>query len=251
MDTVFSLVVPELAGAPGADDLVRSVVDDLVKLEDHLSVFRPDSEVSRWRAGRLDQAEASPLLRQAIDACTRLEQLTDGAFSAWRDGRFDPTGYVKGWALARAAAGLESAGLTSFCLNGGGDVVVRGLGPNGRPWRIGLAHPYRPDRLASLVMAPPDYSGTLAVATSGTSQRGAHIEHPGDGWRPVDSSISVVGRDMALVDAVATAALAVGRDGSTASAELVRRCGLEAFGFGEDRRPWWTPGMPRYAALPG
>jgi len=103
--------------------------------------------------------------------------------------------------------------------------------------------------LATVITVPD--GERLAVATSGTSQRGAHIVHPGDGWRPRHSAVTVVGEDMALVDPLATAALALGRDGSAAPSALVTRLGCEAFGFGEDGRPWWTPGMPRCAALPG
>ena len=250
MDTVFSLVIPTAAQPPGVADVVAAVVEDWHAVERRLSVFRPDSEISRWRFGQVADAELSPETREVIAACDELEELTGGVFSARRAGSFDPTGYVKGWAMARTARLLDRAGIPSYCLNAGGDVIAVGHAPAGFPWRIGLAHPHRPGELATVVTAAPGDERPVAVATSGTAERGRHIAHPADGWRPNRSAISVVGHDIALADAIATAALAAGRDGPEAAGALVRKLGLEAFGFDEDCRPWWTPGLPAYALLP-
>jgi len=250
MDTVFSLVVPNLGTAPGVPSVVAAIAADWRRTEARLSVFRADSEISRWRAGRLPEARLSDETRAVMRACDALSGLTGGLFSARRGSGYDPTGYVKGWALARAARALDGAGLTSYCIGGGGDIIARGLGPHGVPWRVGVAHPYRAHEFATIVTAIPGDDRPLAVATSGTAERGAHIVNPLDGWRPTRSSVTVVGHDIALVDAVATAALAAGRSGGDASAHLVASLGLEAVGFGEDGRVWWTPGMPDWALLP-
>lgn len=247
MDTVFSLTIPEPMDAQA---VVRAITDDLELIESLLSVFRSDSEISRWRLGLVLDEQLSAETREVMVACDKAEQATGGLFSARRDDGYDPTGYVKGWALARAAKLMDDAGITSYCLNGGGDIVARGVGPSGAPWRLGVAHPYRQGELATIIAAQPGDGRSIAVATSGVSERGSHISNPTDGWRPTQSAVTVVGRDIALVDMAATAALAAGRDGPDVSAQLVQRLGLEAFGFDEDRRPWWTPGMPKLALLP-
>ena len=261
MNTVFSLVV---AGAVPADvdDVVAAIEHDFATIESRLSVFRPDSEISQWRAGRLPDAQLSADVREVIAACDKVEQVTGGLFSARREGGYDPTGYVKGWALARAARRLDESGVDSYCLNGGGDIIARGVNPEGESWRLGIAHPYRPGELATIVStettpalrATPPKEGnrrTIAVATSGTGERGSHIVNPLNGWRPVNSTVTVVGDDIAMADMAATAALAAGRDGPQACAALVQRLGLEAFGFDEDRHPWWTDGMPILAPRAG
>jgi thiamine biosynthesis lipoprotein len=53
-----------------------------------------------------------------------------------------------------------------------------------------------------------------AVATSGTYERGLHVVNPRTG-RPADelSSVTVVGPDLGIADAYATAALAMGAAG--------------------------------------
>ena len=250
MDTVFSIAAPGLAGRGDADALVAAIAADWAATEAALSVFRPDSEISRWRRHEIGDDRLSAGTREVLAACDRLERLTDGLFSSRRDGSADPTGYVKGWALARAGAAFDQAEVASYCINGGGDVIARGHGFHRVPWRIGIAHPYRPGELSTIVTPIPGEARPVAVATSGTGERGRHIVNPVTGWRPQRSSVTVVGHDIALVDAIATAALAAGCDGPGASAALVRRVGLEAFGFGEDGRPWWSPGMVRYALLP-
>jgi len=250
MDTVFSLTGPDLSSRPGIGAVVAAIAADFAQIEAKLSVFRPDSEICRWRAGGLAEERLSRPVRQVIAACDWLEQATAGAFSARRLGGYDPTGFVKGWALARAARLLDNAGVESYCLNGGGDIIARGTAGHGGPWRVGLAHPYESGVLATVVTAVPGDRGAFAVATSGVSQRGQHLADPRDGWAPARSAVSVVGSNIALVDAIATAALVSGRAGPDESARLVRRFDLEAFGFGESGRPWWTPGMVRYALLP-
>jgi len=250
MDTVFSIASPGLAGRADAAALIESIADDWAATERTMSVFQESSEISRYRQGEITDEQLSAASREVLSACDQLERRTDGVFSGRRDGRVDPTGYVKGWALARAAQALDRAGVDAYCINGGGDIVARGSGFHGVAWRVGIAHPFRPGELATIVTAIPGDARCLAVATSGTSERGRHIVNPVDGWRPERSSVTVVGHDIALVDAVATAALAAGRTGRSASAHMVRRFDLEAFGFDEDARPWWTPGMANYALLP-
>lgn len=249
MDTVFSITLPDI-DHDRSGRLAADVAADFEDVEARLSVFRPDSEISRWRDGLIADDELSASTREVLAACDHLAAATGGLFSAGRDEGYDPTGYVKGWALSRAAACLDRAGVSSYCVNGGGDIIARGVGPHGVPWRVGVVHPARPGEFATIITAIPGDQRPLAVATSGTSERGRHIVNPIDGWRPDRSTLTVVGHDIALVDALATAALASGRAGTTAQTRLLDGFGLQAFGFDEDRRPWWTPGMPRYALLP-
>jgi thiamine biosynthesis lipoprotein len=177
------------------------------------STYRADSEISRWGRGALRLAEAHPLVREVLDRCEALRRATGGAFDirCRRGAPPDPSGLVKGWAVERAAALLTRRGARDFCLDAGGDVVVRG-----GPWRVGIRHPRERDRLAA-VLALRDG----AVATSGAYERGAHILDPRSG-RPARGALSVTiaGPDLGLADAYATAAFALGADGPAWSATL-------------------------------
>jgi thiamine biosynthesis lipoprotein len=202
------------------------------------STYDPGSEVSRWGRGALALRDAHPLVRDVLGRCERLRVDTGGAF----DIRFhpgappDPSGLVKGWAIERAGARLAAAGARDFCLDAGGDVLVRG-----GPWRIGIRHPRRRDRLAA-VLALRDG----AVATSGAYERGAHILDPRSGRSPSGVlAVTVVGQDLGTADAYATAAFALGADGPAWTAGLA---GYEAMTIVPGDRVRSTLGFARHVA---
>jgi thiamine biosynthesis lipoprotein len=197
------------------------------------STYRPESEVSRIGAGTLALADADPLVREVLARCEALRHETGGAFDARAGGRLDPSGLVKGWALDRAAALVDA---DSLCLDGGGDLVLRG-----GPWRVGIRHPHRHDRLAAVLEL-----GEGAVATSATYERGAHILDPRTGRPPRGVlSVTVTGPELATADAYATAAFAKGAAGPAWTARLP---GHEAMTILEGGRVLSTPGLPVAAA---
>jgi thiamine biosynthesis lipoprotein len=213
------------------------------------SPYKPDSEVSRLLRGEIDEAECSPALREVLGLCEEAHRISEGYFDirAHRpDARPDPTGLVKGWALERAGRILEAAGARNFCINGGGDIVARGEPEPGKPWRVGIRHPLIADRLAT-VLAVRD----AAVATSGAYERGDHIRDPFTGRAPSGVlSISIVGPDLTLVDACATAAFAMGPTGLAWIAGLpgMEGCAITADPDGSGGRLAWTPGFDEYFA---
>jgi FAD:protein FMN transferase len=198
MGTVVSFDVPAASVVGGSlDDAVRWLhwVDRV------FSPYRPDSDVCLLAAAEITVDGCAPEVAEVITACAALHARSRGYFSAAPDGVFDPSGYVKGWAVERCAEILSRAGSARHLVNGGGDVQCVG----GEPWRVGIADPLRPGRLALVVEAADG-----AVATSGTAERGPHIFDPHTG-RPASglASITVIGPSLALADAFATAAFAM------------------------------------------
>ncbi|THF61999.1 FAD:protein FMN transferase [Pseudothauera rhizosphaerae] len=107
-------------------------------------------------------------LKAVIDAHPRMADLTiDGRTVSSRNPavQIDLGGYVKGYALDRAAAILREMGIANALVNIGGNVMALG-DKGGQPWRIGIQHPREPRPLATL----PLYDGE-AVGTSGDYQR--------------------------------------------------------------------------------
>ena len=179
------------------------------EVDARFSTYRPDSEVCRFDRGELALSEASADLRTVLARCADLWGETDGFFDGYATGRLDPSGFVKGWAVQVASDRLLAAGAVDHCINAGGDVRVRGNSGKGRPWRIGIRHPWNARATCHVV------TGTdLAVATSGVYERGHHVVDPRRG-RPARGlrSVTVVGRDLGTADAYATAAVAMGRSG--------------------------------------
>lgn len=180
------------------------------------SPWRADSEISAISDGRLSEADASPDVRWVLAVCDQLATASGGAFDARRhrsDGRLDPSGFVKGWAVEEAAWHLTEAGLRDISINAGGDVVGHGgpdpSGDRDRAWRVGIRHPDRADAIAAILEIRD-----LAVATSGLYERGEHIRDPRTSTVPhAIRSLTVVGPSLGWADAYATAGFVMGREG--------------------------------------
>ena len=206
MGTTVSIDVRDPGIGP---DVLAAAVTRLRELEDRFSTFRPASEISRIDRGELAVEDAHPEVREVLAACEVLRAHTDGAFDARYGGHLDPSGYVKGWAGAEAAAVLRARGATRYMLNLGGDIACAGEPAPGIAWRVGVRDPAHP-ALMMLVLAVRDG----AVATSGRYERGDHIRVPRTGTAATAwDSVTVVAPDLATADAFATAAYAMGDDG--------------------------------------
>jgi thiamine biosynthesis lipoprotein len=214
---------------PGVDESVLDqVFADFALLDGVFSPFLAGSAVSRINRGELEEDEAGDLVIQALHMCRLYEQATDGYFSAWLDGRLDPSGLVKGWAIDRGCSILDRHGCRNFFIDAGGDVQTRGLSERGEPWRVGIRHPVQKDKVVRVVLA-----GGLAVATSGTYEKGDHILDPHTGRTASDLlSFTVVGPDILQADVYATAAFAMGKDRGVAFIDGT--VGYEAYSI--DRR---------------
>lgn len=217
-------------------DVLERAIEVLDELDARFTTYRSDSEISRVDRGELSLEAAHPDVREVLDACSVLRAESGGAFDAYRNGRLDPSGYVKGWAAEQAANVLRGAGARSFAMNVGGDIVCAGEPAPGSPWRIGIRHPDDATRLM-LVLGLRDG----AVATSGLYERGAHVTDARTNAAPVQwRSITVLAADLATADAIATAALAMGEPGPEWAAG---RHGCEVAAMAVDGTLWTTPGL--------
>ncbi|MFF0012354.1 FAD:protein FMN transferase [Streptomyces sp. NPDC005374] len=209
MGTVFSFDVR--GGEPLAvQTALREAVAGLHRVNEVFSTYRDDSQVSRLARGELTVADCDPEVAEILELGAEAERLSDGWFSMRYEGRLDPTGIVKGWAVERAARHLALAGATGVSVNGGGDVQLLGVPGPERPWRVGVSDPLRPGGLAAVVSAAG--AAELAVATSGTAERGAHIVDPRTGRSAVTDlvAVTVVAPTVTWADCWATAAFAMG-----------------------------------------
>jgi len=242
MGTVVTVDVRDARPADEIEPALDAFFATLHDLDARFSPFRPDSEVSRIATGTLAEADASPDVRFVLAACDHLAEASGGAFDARHhrpDGRLDPSGFVKGWAVDEASRQLDDAGLRIYGINAGGDVVVRGEAVPGRGWLVGIQHPAVRDRIVARVEVA---SG--AVATSGLYERGAHIRDPRTGRTPDELvSLTVVGPELTWADAYATAAFTMGLAGPD---WVERRPGYGTIAITADNRLIWSPSALRY-----
>jgi thiamine biosynthesis lipoprotein len=227
----------ERARSPEAEVAVRSAFRELVDVDAVFSPYRPDSVVSQLQRGEITLADCDENVRDVADRCDAATELTGGLFNATRpDGRWDPSGLVKGWAAELAARHLGELSDLDWCLNAGGDVVV--LAPTGQPFTIGIQDPADAGRIATAVAC-----STGAVATSGTAARGGHLYDPRNG-APATSqwlSISVLGPSLETADLLATAAFVAGDQWKDVVSLVAGYAGL---GIDTNGAVHGTPGWP-------
>ena len=239
MGTAVSIELADDRSEPELRELIADVCGWLHEVDARFSTYKEDSEVSRMRRGEVTAADCSADLRHVLAACADLWRDTDGYFDAYAEGPLDPSGYVKGWSVEVASARLAAAGSANHYINAGGDIRMRGRHPEGGPWRVGIRHPWEADKV-SWVLALTDG----AIATSGTYERGHHVLNPRTG-QPARGlrSVTVVGADLSLADAYATAALAMGEAGLTWLAKIATD-GYESAVVTDDGRAFSSGGLP-------
>jgi FAD:protein FMN transferase len=239
MGTVVSFDVPATAVADGS---LNAAVSWLHWVDRVFSPYRPDSDVALLADALITPDACAPEVAEVIAACSALRLQSGGYFTAAPGGRFDPSGYVKGWAVERAAAILSAVGSSRHLVNGGGDVQCVGGRGGAEPWRVGIADPFRRGSLALVVAA---HDG--AVATSGVAERGEHIVNPHTG-QPARGlvSLTVVGPWLSRADSYATAAFAMGPVASRDWIESVD--GYQAYAITETGETWQTSGFAAHIA---
>lgn len=190
---------------PAANE--NSVFNDafalLKRIDRDYSPYKKDSLVSRYARGELKWWRRSREFRSVLKACHEAQAATDGAFSAYASGKFDPSGYVKGWAIQRASDLIERAGFSTYCISIGGDINARG---GKKSWAVGIQDPK--NKLKSVLAVNLK---NAAIATSGNYIRGSHIYNPKT-RRPVNDllSVTVAGPSIVEADILATAAFVLG-----------------------------------------
>ncbi|MDQ2726376.1 MAG: FAD:protein FMN transferase [Actinomycetota bacterium] len=210
MGTRVTIDVRDRALPGGHQAAVIDAVRWLHWVDRTFSLYRADSVLSRLARREIGVSDCPAAVGDVLALAATCRELTGGAFDPrWpNDGTVDPTGLVKGWAAQAAGAILTTHGSLHHTVNAAGDLWVQGQARPGQDWAVGIAHPLRPGHLVAVIKGH-----SLAVATSGGSERGAHVIDPRTG-KPATAlaSVTVTGPDLARADAFATAGVALGDD---------------------------------------
>ncbi len=219
---------------------VAAVASWFEDVNQRFSPYLETSEVCRLNAGAISRNDVSRQFEEVLLRCEQTNGETSGYFDVVREGRIDPSGLVKGWAIQQASALLSARGFIHHLVDAGGDVQASGLNSNGQPWRVGIRNPFQRDEVVK-VLAISD----RGVATSGTAIRGQHIYNPLQPDLPLTEivSLTVIGPSIYEADRLATAAFAMGRDGLAFIAE---RPDLEGYAITAAGVAEYTPGFDRY-----
>jgi thiamine biosynthesis lipoprotein len=204
------------------------------------STYKEDSEISRINQQRLDLAQASQPMQAIFALAEETRMITNGYFDIYRNGKYDPSGLVKGWSIYNAAMLLGQRGFHDYYVDAGGDIQAAGRNTQGEKWRVGIRNPFDMRQVVK-VLAISD----CGIATSGNYVRGAHIYNPKTS-EPLETkivSLTVIGPDVYEADRFATAAFAMGEEGVNFIGRLT---GFEAYQIDQSGRATYTSGFQRF-----
>ena len=122
------------------DDAPAGLLDEVfgyfAAVDARFSTYKPDSEISALNQGRVALADVSLEMQEVLGLAERTRRETDGYFEIKRsDGRLDPSGIVKGWAIRNAADLVYRSGARDFYVDAGGDMQRDARPGHGQPLR--------------------------------------------------------------------------------------------------------------------
>lgn len=209
-------------------------LDDILSflLQNSLRIMDYTDSAFDIRVGRLVQTWGFSFKQRSEPDSTTLAALLRAAHSpvGYANGRFfrhnpdtelDFNAIAQGYASDLVARLLDGYGIDSYLVDIGGEVISRGLKPDGKPWRVGIERPAE-DRYSEPVVQTAITLTDASVVTSGSYRkyyekggvRYSHTIDPATG-RPVQHSllsVSVVEDQCWLADAMCTAYMVMGLD---------------------------------------
>ncbi len=178
-----------------ADTQIEAAFAEAKRVEQMLSIWIDDSELSRVNRGAMPGDE----LRALLDVTADWTKKTNGTFDPRYDKkRIDSGAFGKGYALDRMLALTTGDALIDF----GGQLIIRG------EREVAIADPkHRDVPVLALKLA------NASLSTSSTSEQPNHIIDPRTGKPvPARGSVSVITDDGLTADILSTALYVMGED---------------------------------------
>jgi thiamine biosynthesis lipoprotein len=235
-------VTVEIIGYGQAEQAIAGTFQYFRFIDERFSTYIPDSEISQINRG-LPKNKWSREMAAVLELCNRTKLETNGFFDIEHEGKLDPSGLVKGWAIQNAAENLKKLGVNNYYIDAGGDIQVCGQNSENKKWNIGIRNPFNRNEIIKAIQVSNE-----GVATSGTYIRGQHIYNPHlqdchEQDSPEVLSLTVIGPNVYEADRFATAAFAMGKDGITFISSLP---GFEGYMINKDKTATFTSGFERY-----
>ena len=238
-------ITVEVVDGKNATDAVNKTFDYFKYVDEKFSPFKKNSDIAKINRGELKDSDYTPDLKEVFILAEKTKEETSGYFDIIdNNGKFNPSGVVKGWAIYNAAELLKKLGFVNFCVEAGGDIQVSGKNDQENVWKIGIKNPFNKKEIIKVV-----YLGeNQGIATSGTYIRGQHIYNPKNRKEKLEEivSISVVGPNIYEADRFATAAFAMQKEGINFMEKLQ---GFEGYMIDRNGIATMTSGFEKYTKI--
>ena len=145
----------EIVGEPIRDkDGIAAVFDYFKYVDDKFSTYKKTSEITEINNGEIEKKDWSEDMKEIFALAEETKSLTFGYFDILdSDGKYDPSGLVKGWAIYNASLILEKDGFKNFYIDAGGDIQAKGKNGEGNDWRIGIRSPFNEKEIIKVVFS--------------------------------------------------------------------------------------------------
>lgn len=205
-------ITVEIADGKAEEKSFDKIFSYFKYVDENFSVFKETSEISKINKGLIKESNYSKDMKEIFLLSEKTKKETNGYFDIMTpDGKYNPSGLVKGWAIYNASKLLLEDGFRNFYINAGGDIQAYGKNASGENWTVGIRSPLNPEKEIVKVLS----ISNKGVATSGTYIRGQHIYNPHKKDHKLNDvvSITVIGPNVYEADRFATAVFVMGKEG--------------------------------------
>jgi FAD:protein FMN transferase len=236
-------VTVEIVDGNANQNDLNKIFDYFHYVDEKFSTYKPTSEISLINQGKIAEADQSQDMKTVLALSEQTKKETQGYFDISRNGKLDPSGLVKGWAIFNASEILKKSGFKNYFVDAGGDVQVSGKNSDNTNWQVGIKNPFNEKEIIKVLNL-----NNCGVATSGTYIRGQHIYNPKDPNKNITDivSLTVVGPNVYEADRFATPAFAMGKEGINFIESLP---GLEGYIINKDGIATMTSGFEKYTSF--
>jgi len=189
------------------DQIIDEIDKYLKNVEEKFSQFLSNSLVSKHTdIGEVLQENFFDLEYQEVYSRSIFaKKETKGLFDPFFEGKYNPTGFVKGWAIETAFIKyikplIDNNIIEAGAINGAGDMQVGTSLDSDFSWKIGIENPEDREKIIARYSIKNG-----AVATSGINKKGQHIKSEND---IEHVQVTVVGKYLSDVDVLATVGVA-------------------------------------------
>lgn len=189
-------------------DIVTEIESYLDGIERKFSIFKEDSIVSRHNEliNNFNEEFLYEEYQEVFVRCQQAKTKTNGYFDSFFSGKYNPTGFVKGWAIEKAFFKyleplIKHNIVEAVAINGAGDMQLGTKEDSNFVWNVGIENP---DNNKEIISKYSLQNG--AIATSGFSKKSEHIKSKSN----IDNiQVTVVGEYLSDIDVFATTGIAM------------------------------------------
>ena len=241
-ETIMAMPVIVDINEPNIDESIFSEIFKYLRyIDDKFSTYKNNSEIEKINRGEISYKEYSNDMKTILKLSEKTKKETNGYFDIDHNGKLDPSGIVKGFAIYKASQILKKKGYKNFYIEIAGDIEISGLNDQNKKWRVGIENPFNRKEIVKVLELT-----NKGIATSGKYIRGEHI------WNNTKDivennviSITVIADNVYNADRFATAAFAMGDKGILFVEKLKN---AEGYMVMNNKKAIFTSGFEKYQA---